>query len=351
MKPGSFLSLAALTAIVVVAAVITVFEQRDLTTISTERESAFAILAERVNDAAEVEIVSNEAAFALVKTGEEWGLKDRANYPVHYDKIKRTIVGLADLKLLEAKTGDPDRYERLQLDEPDTKDSQSVRFAIKDSKGTVLAAGVIGRQNPNLFGESGGGTYLRRGREAQAWLAEGEVALGKTRNDWLIRDIVNIEAEDIRRAVIRQPDGAEIAVRKDKKKSGKFTLEGIPKGRKLKDSAEGKNLAGGLWRLTFEDVKPAKDIAFPPAFNTAEYETFDGLKVRVEMTVVDDVVWGRFSASADGATGEKAMQVEKKAEEINRRATGWIYELSAGEGEKLTTRIEDILEKPAKKNT
>ena len=212
----------------------------------------------------------------------------------------------------------------------------------------MLAEGVIGKQNPNLFGESGGGTYLRRGKQAQTWLAEGEVALGKTRNDWLVRDIVDIDAESIRRAVIRQPDGAEITVRKDKEKDGKFTLEGIPKGRKLKDSGEAKNLAGGLWRLTFEDVKPAKDIAFPPKFNAAEYETFDGLKVRVEMTMVDDVVWGRFSASADGATGDKAGEVGKKADEINGRATGWIYELSAGEGEKLTTKIGDILEKPAK---
>ena len=104
MKPGSFLSLAALTVIVVIAAVVTVFQQRALTTIATDRERAFATLADRVNDAVEVEIVSTEAKFALVKSGNDWGLKDRANYPIHFDRIKKTIVGLAELKLLEAKT-------------------------------------------------------------------------------------------------------------------------------------------------------------------------------------------------------------------------------------------------------
>ena len=34
------------------------------------------------------------------------------------------------------------------------------------------------------------------------------------------------------------------------------------------------------------------------------------------------------------------------ASEITERAKGWVYELSPGEGEKLTTKIEDILEKP-----
>ncbi len=342
MKPGSFLALATLTAVVVVAAVVTVLDRRSLTTVPTDRERAFPDLAGRINDAAEMTVISNDARITLARTGDGWGLRGRADYPIHYDRIKRAIVGLSELTLLEGKTSDPVRYERLQVQDPDEEGARSVRFEIRDGAGGVIAGGVIGKQNPKLFGEGGGGTYLRRGEDAQAWLAEGEVDLGKTRNDWLIRDIVDIDAEEVRRAVIRQPDGAEIVVRKEKKDEGEFLLDGVPEGRALKDSVEGKNLAGGLWRLTFEDVKPAGDVAFPEAFNTAEYETFDGLAVRVEMTVVDDVVWGRFSASAQG--GDAA--VAKKAEEINRRTDGWIYELSAGEGEKLTTRIEDILEKP-----
>ena len=36
---------------------------------------------------------------------------------------------------------------------------------------------------------------------------------------------------------------------------------------------------GGLWRLTFEDVKPAKDMEFTGTPYTAVYKTFDGLEV------------------------------------------------------------------------
>ena len=43
------------------------------------------------------------------------------------------------------------------------------------------------------------------------------------------------------------------------------------------------------------------------------YETFDGLEVRIEMTMVDKVVWGRFAASAENAKGdEKAIEALKK---------------------------------------
>ena len=221
-----------------------------------------------------------------------------------------------------------------------------MRFEIKDAAGKSMASGLVGRLNPNLFGEGGGGTYLRRGREEQSWLAAGEVSLGKTRNDWMVRDIVDIAAEKVRRAVIRQPDGAEIVVSQEKPDSGEYRLDGVPEGRKLKDSGEAKNLAGGLWRLTFEDVKPAADVPFAGKPNVSEYETFDGLNIHIEMTTVDEVVWGRFSATAEGASGEKAEEVRKKAAEITERAKGWVYELSAGEGERLTTKIGDILEEP-----
>ncbi len=349
MKPRSFLSLAALTVLAVIAAILAVVNQPALTTLTKGDESAFEVLTERVNDAAEVVIQSNEATFSIVKTETGWGMKDRAKYPVHFDKVKTALVSLSELKLLEAKTSDPARYKRLEVEEPDVEEAQSVRFEIKDGGGQSMAAGIVGRLNPNLFGEGGGGTYLRRGKEEQSWLAAGEVSLGKTRNDWLVRDIVDIAAEQVRRAVIRQPDGAEIAVTQEKPDSGEYKLEGVPEGRKLKDSSEAKNLAGGLWRLTFEDVKPAADIDFPEEPNTSVYETFDGLKVDIEMTMVDKVVWGRFSASAENASGDKADEIRKKAAEITERAKGWVYELSAGEGERLTTKIGDILEDPKEK--
>ncbi len=349
MKPRSFLALAGLTLLAVIAAFLVVVDQPALTTLTKGEESAFEVLTERVNDAAELTIRSNDATFSIVRTDTGWGMKDRAKYPVHFDKVKTALVGLSELKLLEAKTSDPSRYKRLEVEEPDTEEAQSVRFEIKDAAGKSMASGLVGRLNPNLFGEGGGGTYLRRGREEQSWLAAGEVSLGKTRNDWMVRDIVDIAAEKVRRAVIRQPDGAEIVVSQEKPDSGEYRLDGVPEGRKLKDSGEAKNLAGGLWRLTFEDVKPAADVAFAGKPNVSEYETFDGLKIHIEMTTVDEVVWGRFSATAEGASGEKAEEVRKKAAEITERAKGWVYELSAGEGERLTTKIDDILEEPKAK--
>ncbi len=348
MRPKSFIVLAVLTAVFVVAAIWSVGTQRGLTSIASDRERAFPELIDKANDVATFSVVSNKAKFSVALADGAWGLAEKGGYKVSFAKVKAAIVGLGELKLLESKTADPTRYERLQVEDPGSLEAKSIGVELKDKDGKVLASGIIGKRHVGLFGEGGGGTYLRPGNGAQSWLAEGTVDLGPEPNDWMIRDIVNIEAEDIARLALSQPDGAEITVSHADKKSRDYVVTGVPEGRKLKDSSEGKNLAGGLWRLTFEDVKPAKDLEFTDPLYVAIYETFDGLEVRVEMTMVDEVVWGRFAASAENAKGdEKAIAaLQKKAKEITERATGWVYELSPGEGEKLTTKIEDILEKP-----
>ena len=347
MKPTKFMILAAVTAIFVFAAVVAVLGQREPAGVAADRERAFPALAERINDVTRISIKSGKASFTVERGDAGWGLTERSGYPVHFDKVKAAIVGLAELKLLESKTSDPARHARLHVENPDSLEARSVAIELRDAGGETLAAAIVGKLNANLFGSGGGGTYLRKGGEDLSWLAEGEVSLGAERNDWLVRDVVDIDADDVTRAVIRQPDGAEIVVDKPKPDDKEWSVSGVPEGRTLKKD-EGKNLAGGLWRLTFEDVKPAAELAFPERFHVAEYRTFDGLAVRVEITFVDDVAWGRFSALADDARGDEETRqaVAEKAGEINARTKGWVYELSAGEGERLTTKIDDVLEKP-----
>lgn len=352
MQPKAVAIFGAATAVMVVAAVYAVLEQRSPSSISADREPAFPGLIEKVNDIAEIKVQSATDSFTIKRSPKGWGLAEKGGYPVSFEKVKGAIVGLANLKLLEAKTNNPARYERLEVRDPATKEAKSRRVVLSDSTGKAVAEGIIGRRNASLFGDAGGGTYLRRNKEELSWLAEGTVEIGATPNDWMIRDIVNIDAEAVKRVVIRQADGAELVIHKSEKKQDKFVVDNIPAGKKLKSDNEGKEVAGGLWRLTLEDVKPASEKKLPSVVHKATFATFGGLKVEVQVGIDGEDYWGRFSASAADATGdEKAKEeVVKKAKEINERTKGWHYRLSVGEGERLTTKLKDLLEdaKPAK---
>lgn len=352
MKPRTVLALAVVTGIAVVAAVISVTSQRPATSLSADRDHAFTGLADKVNDVAAIKVVSKGKTFTIKRTDKGWGMAENGGYPVSFEKAKTAIVGLSQLKLFERKTADPARYERLELRDPKDKEAKSKQVVLTDSGGKTLADGIVGRRNPSLFGESGGGTYLRRGAEKETWLAEGTVDIGATPNDWMIRDIVNLEAEIVKSVTIRQPDGATLSVHKADKTQKNFTVDGIPEGRKLKNANEGKEVAGGLWRLSLEDVKPASEKPLAEKLHRAEYVTYDGLKVAVDIAVKGEDYWGRFSASVDETVGDEKSRKEaaKKVKEINDRVTGWHYRLSVGEGERLTTKMKDLLaeDKPAK---
>ena len=77
MKPKSFIALAVLTAVFVIAAIWSFGSQRGLTSIAADRERAFPELIEKVNDVATVAIVSNEAKFTIARAGDDWGRAEK----------------------------------------------------------------------------------------------------------------------------------------------------------------------------------------------------------------------------------------------------------------------------------
>lgn len=348
----SFLVLAGVTAVLVIAAGATIVQQGPGAGIAVDGEKAFPELAAKLNDAKTFKVTSPEDTFTITREGDGWGIAEKGGYPVEFEKVKTAMVRLSELELLEPKTTDPERHSRLDVEEPDPKNEEgkSRRITIADEGGTVLADGVIGKQNFSLFGASGGGTYLRMGQDKQAWLARGDLSIGGTANDWLSRTIVNLEAEHVQRLSIRQADGAELVITNPSKDKPEFKVEGAPEGKVLRTESEPKDIAGGLWRLTLEDVQPAKEVEFPaPAERIiSTYRKFDGLTVRVEIGKIGDDFWGLFSASVtEPPEDEKEAEAVKKAvEEINKRTSGWAYRLSIGESERLTSKKADLFKDP-----
>lgn len=347
MKPRTFYAFAAVTVVVAAAAIYAVATQQAPTAVASGGDPAFPALGKALNDAAEIDVKSNGAAFTIKKSGETWGIVEKDNYPVDFDKVKAALVKLAELRLLESKTSDPSRYERLQLNDVSDKDAKSKDVTVKDAKGQTLASGVIGRRNSNLFGATESGTYIRRANEPQAWLAEGDVDIGATPNDWLQRRIVEIPSERVKSAEVIQPTGEKLFLHKDKPDDKNYAVDNIPKGRKLASDGEADGIGGGLWRLELEDVKRADKLAFDKP-TVAVFKTFDGITVRLESVMVDKDVWTRVAATADDPQGDDAAKQKLKAEAaaITERNKGWAYKMSPGDGERLTRKLDDLLAKP-----
>ena len=150
MKPRTFCGFAGITAAAVAAAAVAVSSQSDTISLTAGTEPAFPKLEKAVNDVAKIEIKNAKGAFSITRDGKNWGMDQKEGYSVEFEKVKSAIVNLSQFKLIEKKTSDPERYERLEVDTPNSAEAKGRVVTLKNDKGDALASAVIGKLNPNL---------------------------------------------------------------------------------------------------------------------------------------------------------------------------------------------------------
>lgn len=348
MTPRTFVALAAVTAAMVVAAIVAVGMQTAPVSIPTGRELVFPDVAPNVNSVETLEIQSAKRKFTVKRAGEGWVLADIGDYPVPFEKVKTALVDISRLKFLETKTADPARYDRLEVEDLTAKKAKSRRITVRDDKGRVLATGIIGKRNEGLFGTGKGGTYLRKDGEARSWLAEGIVRLGEGPADWVSKAILNVDGDDVKSLTIREPSGGAMGVRRASAKDKDFKLEKLPAGKPQRGQWETNQMPKALESLKLENLDVADQVKFPDGAYVAEIVTFDGLVIRSEAAVLGakgkEEYWARFSASASGAAGQDGETAAKRAAKINARVKGFVYQVPESVGKILTCKLVNMLE-------
>ncbi len=344
MTPRSFIYFALVTALIVVAAIASVGMRTETTTIATDRKPVFPDVAPNLNRASEIRVRTADGTFTVRRAANGWAIAELNNYPVLFEKVKTALVDLSRLKFLEAKTSDPERYARLEVEDVTAKDAKSTHVQVTDDDDKVLAAAIIGRRNERLFGPGRGGTYLRLKDDPRTWLAEGAVRIGTRMEDWIPRRIVDLDSDAVKRMDITEPGGKKFWVQRDAPKDKDFKLGELPEGKPQRGQWETNQMPKALEDLSLDAVKLAGEVKFPGPAYVTEFTTFDGLVIRSEAALVGKEYWGRFSASAEGAGGTVAGVLRKRAAAINARTRGYVYKLPESVGKRLVCKLANMLE-------
>ena len=296
MNPKVFLVLAALTAVTTIAAVFAVLSQPTATTLQFVDEPAFPALRENPDAVAKIILSSPAGTITLVReTGDRWAALERHGYPVDRKRVRDLVVALADMRLIERKTAQPERYDRLEVEAPDAENAESELVRLEAADGTVLAEAIIGKQRYRLTGTEPSGTYLRRPDEAQSWLASGGIQIDREVARWLDGEIVDLDPEAIRRIEIqRAGESSYAAVRDDP--GGELHLAGLAGDETLKEDADLTRLTVRCPSVRLDDVRPREQLTWPAEQHTARVETFDGVELSVRLAQIDDRYWATFEA-------------------------------------------------------
>jgi len=396
MSPKGFAVLTATTAISLGLAGWAVASRDVPVRAAGQPEPMFAGLLDKLNDVQTVKVTGGAEKVTLKRAdGGKWQLEERGGYPADGKRVREVALGLANLKLVEAKTASADRLPRLDLADPDKPDAKAREIELLDKDGKQLAAAVVGKTKFGLYGGARSGVYVRRAGEEQAWLAAGQLDLPTGPMDVIPHEVIDISGEDVARVTIGADGPSPIVVSKADPKATTYDVKApIPEGRKI-DNDKAERVVSDLSALTMQDVKPAAELTVPADAPKARFETWDGVDVearvvktgegdKAESWVVFAVAQGepltppapaataqpappaapdaakpaeqpapaKDEAKAEDAAAKDAAQPEKKklpaerVADLKAKVDGWAFKLPDYAAQRMTWKVDDLLATP-----
>lgn len=314
-----------------------------------------------INSAASLTVTAKSKSFTVHQKDGAWVVKEMSDYPADTALVRKALFSLTELRPYEAKTRDPKRLAKLELEDPKGKDAQSKQLTVKDKDGKVLADVIYGKANTTnvILGKEM--VYVRKADSDQSWLAEGDPSLKAEPLDWVVRGVIDVKVDRVKDVETKDPKGALVLhIAKEKADDKEFAVKNLPAGRKPKEARTISYVAEAIDGVNLDDVKKAGEIDFEKnGIGTGTWRSFDGLVIKARMAEVDKKFWVALSAEVDEAALLKekpkpdsklkdADAVRKEAAEINSKVRAWAYHLPTTSSRFMSWKLEDLLE-PEKK--
>jgi hypothetical protein len=358
--------LTVITIMVVIAAIFLTQKKTE----QLESKAVFPNLMSSLEEVTEIDITTKNDKFTMLRSGEQWVLKEKQNYPVATEKVRSMLLGLADLTVLEAKTANPSLYSKLAVEDVSDKDAKSILLTLKKSKGETVASLIVGRSQTAKGDSTLSEFYVRKPDDKQTWLAQGFLQVERVPMDWVEKKVLDIDGKRIHKVDITQPAGKKLSIFKDKVEEENFQLAEMPAQTKLKAPYELGQIANVLSYLNINDVTGEKDVKFDEKSTYhGVFTTFDGLEVSMTTTEKEGKYYAKFATALVPAVttkkvekeGEKkdekapakekkdedklktAEEVKKEAETLKAKFSGWVFELPKYKVEVLTKKREDLI--------
>lgn len=320
---------------------------------------------------------AGDTVVVTLERGEQyWRVQEFHGYRADWEQLRSLLAELAQAEIVEAKTANPDYYDRLGVEDVSAEDAGGLRLEFAEATG--LPAVIVGNRP-----EGRSGRYLRLAKVAESVLVDRNLDVPGTAADWLDKTIVDIADSEVVEVEIVHPDGERIEARKTSADDEHFELLNVPEEREIRSAWTVDSLANALAALNLEAVAPQDELDWTDAVSFSLI-TADGLRVEVDGIVVEEEQgeaeaetdpaaaapaehWVRLQAglyqtaldsaveapeaddAESDAEGEPAAVVDTtaRAAEINRRVSGWAYRVPKYKFDAMNKRMEELLKAPA----
>jgi hypothetical protein len=291
-----------------------------------------------VNDVTELRIAKGDGArVTLKKLPDAWQVVER-EYPADSGKVRKLLLDLGALQVVEEKTSDPASYERIGVE--DVKGPKAT--------GTQVEAVTPKKSYSVIAGRSAGmkSSYVRVTGAPKSYLVSPQIMAEANPKQWLAKDVLDIPEARIKEVAVTPATGPAYTVSREKKEQTDFTVSNVPKGRELSSPGAGNPLAGELLSFTLDDVRKdanAAGAAKPAGASSATFRTFDGLELQVNGQKDGD---RHYVSIAPRST---AKETATEAQTLEAHVKGWQYEIPGYKYDLLFKPLDELLKKPEPK--
>jgi hypothetical protein len=284
-----------------------------------------------LNSITEVRLSKGDGTKTTLKKGAtDWSVGER-DYRADSGKVRKLLLDLAALNVVEEKTRTPDYYPALGVE--DTTSAKAT--------GTRVDAVTAAKTYSVIVGKSSGAKsgYVRVVNTPQSFLAAPLITLDADPRRWLDHTLIDIPQDRVKEFAVKPADGPAYTATRPNKDEADFTVAEVPKGRELSSPAAADPIAGSLAGVSLDDVQRAPQT--PPAgVSHAVFSTFDGLKIDVAGRKEGTKTLVSFTPSST------AKETEAEAKTLAARLNGWEFEIPSYKYDGLFRPLDDLLKKP-----
>ncbi len=332
-------------------------------------EKIFPDLNQDVNSIVSIIIETRSGVFRILKsTANKWIVPKKHGYPANLETVKKTILGISNLKPIELKTKKSTLHGKLHLNKPQDL-GKGILITLQNAEDVELASILLGKVEspgspnvPELI-------YVRKAKDNQAWLAEAKFKAPDEIVKWLDSRLPIIQRRRIQSVkTIKQGNKSIYLFRTDPNDKifhshGSVSLNPttkttqlaqLPAGTVLLKAAEAEKLISSLEMIRFDDVMPISQYDIFDAIS-AEFTTFEGLIVELKVKFIENKYWVNFRARFDPTKSkltyfnEKQIKGMKTSDDarsqglvINQKHNPWWYQIPAHKGKAFLLTKEDI---------
>lgn len=315
-------------------------------------------LSEQLNDVTKLTILeANHTLLAVIsKADKNWVVENRDNYIADIGAVRKTFNNLAEAKLIEAKTSNPDNYKKLGVEDVTKPNAQGVQIVIDGLDQEVNI--ILGNK-----GKAGDKTqYIRRVGEQQSWLINKNLDLNKDATNWLKKDILDIPPERIKSIQIKHSDESVIDLENKGTEQFEFVLlNSLPEDKKVSES-EIYQVANALSSLQLTDVVSSEKIEAESVKHVlTTFQTFDGLSIEANSYIIDDQMYTKLQikfnpdlvdasksnnqnadSGYDAAVRSDPEAAQALATKVGPKLDGWAYILPTITQEALIKTLDSF---------